>query len=61
LLQLEIGGLPATVSFAGLTPGLTGLYQVNAGVPENVTPGDAVPVILTVGGVKSNQVTMSVR
>ncbi len=52
--QVTIGGQPATVSFAGLAPGFIGLIQVNALVPETVTPGSAVPVILTFGG-SSNQ------
>ncbi len=45
-----IGGVPANVGFAGLTPGSTGLYQVNAVVPSGVTPGDSVPVVLTAAG-----------
>src|SRR5262249_30368320 len=32
-VTLTIGGVAANVFFAGLTPGLTGLYQINAVVP----------------------------
>jgi uncharacterized protein (TIGR03437 family) len=42
-----IGGVPATVLFSGLTATLTALYQVNVQVPAGVTPGSAVPVVIT--------------
>ena len=42
-----IGGVPAKVLFSGLTATLTALYQVNVQVPSGVTPGNAVPVIIT--------------
>jgi uncharacterized protein (TIGR03437 family) len=58
---VSIGGLLATVSFAGLAPGYAGLYQVNAQVPAGVTPGDAVPVIITQGGASTNTATLAVR
>jgi uncharacterized protein (TIGR03437 family) len=35
-----IGGVQATVGFAGLSPGLVGLYQLNITVPTGVTAGD---------------------
>jgi uncharacterized protein (TIGR03437 family) len=35
-----IGGVKATVSYAGLAPQLAGLYQINLTVPAGVTPGD---------------------
>ena len=47
---VEIGGVPATVTFAGLT--LTGLYQINVVVPASAPDGD-VPVTVTVGGYTS--------
>ncbi len=56
-----IGGVSAPVSFAGLSPGYIGLYQVNVQVPEGVTAGDAVPVVLSFGATVSNSVTISVR
>jgi uncharacterized protein (TIGR03437 family) len=37
--QLQIGGKDALVAFAGLTPGLAGVYQVNAIVPAGLLPG----------------------
>jgi uncharacterized protein (TIGR03437 family) len=51
-VTVTIAGLPATVSFAGAAPGLTGIYQVNAVVPTNV-PSGAVPVVLTTLGSSS--------
>ena len=60
-VSLTIGGRPAQVQFAGLTPDSTGLYQVNALVPDGVTPGDTVQVLLTVAGQPSPQVTIAVR
>ena len=38
-----------------------GLYQVNAQIPQSVSPGAAVAVVLTAGGVASNQVTIAVQ
>ena len=60
-VTLTIGGVPATVSFAGLTPGQTGLYQVNAVVPSGVAAGDSVPVVMTAAGQSSAPVFISVR
>ena len=61
-VSVEIGGIQATVLFAGLTPGLAGLYQINAIVPENAPSGDAVPVLITSGGeITSPEVTMAIR
>ena len=57
---VTIGGVPATVIFSGLAPGFVGLNQVNVQVPDGVTPGDAVPLVLTQGGVVSNTATIAV-
>ncbi len=60
-----IGAQPATVTFSGLAPGFVGLYQVNVTVPQNAPSGDAVPLVLTVGGaasnIVSNMVTLAVQ
>jgi len=59
-VSVTIGGLSAPVDFAGLAPGFTGLYQVNAKVPAGVAAGNA-PVILTVAGQSSTPVTLPVQ
>jgi uncharacterized protein (TIGR03437 family) len=60
-VTVTIGGRPATVSFAGLAPGMVALYQVNAAVPAGVMPGNAVPVVITQGGFTSNTATIAVK
>lgn len=47
-----IGGQPALVTFAGLTPGLVALGQVNLQIP-NLAPGQY-PVVISFGSVPSN-------
>ncbi len=59
-IQLTIGGLPAKIKFAGLTPGSAGLYQINCEVPEGIQAGVA-QVVITVAGIDSPPVTMSVE
>ncbi|HEV2688541.1 MAG TPA: BACON domain-containing carbohydrate-binding protein, partial [Bryobacteraceae bacterium] len=56
-----IGDMDAKVLFAGLTPGFTGLYQVNLVIPGGVTPSDSAPLVLTVAGQVSQPVTLAVR
>jgi uncharacterized protein (TIGR03437 family) len=58
---VTIGGIVAHVSFSGLVPGTVGLYQVNVQVPTGAPVGNAVPVILSIGGVTSNTVTIAVQ
>jgi adhesin/invasin len=59
-VQVTIGGLPANVSFAGLTPGLSGTTQVNAQIPSGLAAGDQ-PVFVTVNGVPSNAGLITVK
>jgi uncharacterized protein (TIGR03437 family) len=54
-----IGGVPATVSFSGLTPGFTGLYQVNVQVPANAAPNSLITIY--VGGQSGPAVPLSVK
>ncbi len=51
--QISVGGIPATVMYAGLAPNYTGLYQFNVVVPA-VATGTA-PVTFTVGGTAGAQ------
>ncbi len=37
---MTIGGATSTVQYAGLAPGLVGIYQFNVIVPQNLTTGD---------------------
>ncbi|HXE74299.1 MAG TPA: hypothetical protein VNN18_01505 [Candidatus Xenobia bacterium] len=59
--QVTIGGVPATVLFSGLAPPYVGLYVVTLQVPTGTPTGNAVPVVLTIGGISSNTVTIAVE
>jgi len=52
LPTVTVGGLPATVIGAALSPGLAGVYQVAIQLPDNVPAGD-VEVRATIGGQQS--------
>jgi len=56
-----IGDKPAKVLFAGLAPGFAGLYQVNAIVPQGITAGPNVPVIISAGGLASPPVAVPIQ
>jgi beta-glucosidase len=58
---VTIGDVPAQVLWSGLAPGSVGLYQVNVQVPANSPTGNAVPVILSIGGATSNTVEIAVQ
>ena len=62
-VTVQIGGIAATVSYAGAAPGLMpGVFQINAQVPENVAPGNNVPVAVKIGSATiQSGVTMAVQ
>jgi uncharacterized protein (TIGR03437 family) len=65
-VAVTIGGLPvpaAQIVYSGAAPGsVEGLTQIDAYIPQNVTPGPAVPVVVTIGGVASQPgITVSVN
>jgi uncharacterized protein (TIGR03437 family) len=62
-IVVRIAGVEAAVSYAGAAPGIVnGVVQINAKVPENVAPGAAVPIDLTIGGISGLAgVTIAVR
>ncbi len=60
-LTATIGGVPAKVTFSGMTPGSTGLYQVNLVVPAGVANNNASPLQLSIAGQQSAIVTMAVQ
>jgi uncharacterized protein (TIGR03437 family) len=59
-VSVTVGGVDAAVVYQGLAPGFVALYQVNIIVPGGVTPGDAVPIVITQNGVSSNSETPAV-
>jgi uncharacterized protein (TIGR03437 family) len=60
-VSITIGGIAATVIYAGLTPGFPGLYQVNAIVPLGAGTGAQIPVVLSAAGQTSPPVWISLR
>ncbi len=58
---VTIGGITAPVLFSGLLPTGIGYYQINVQVPDGVSSGNSVPVILSIGGITSNTVTIAVQ
>jgi uncharacterized protein (TIGR03437 family) len=58
---VTIGGAAAKVTYSGLAPGFAGLYQVNALVPEDAPSGNSVDLVMSMGGVKSNTVTIAIQ
>lgn len=57
---VRLNGVPVTVSFSGLAPGLVGVYQVNVIVPADAEPGSAIEVDIEIGGVRSRALTVAV-
>ena len=54
-----IGNAPASVAYAGLVPGLVGVYQFNIVVPQNVQAGDQV-IQTTLAGKANTLQTLSI-
>ncbi len=59
-VSATIGTQNAQVLFAGLTPGLVGVLQVNVTVPAGTTTG-SYPLTITVGGQASNSAPINVK
>ena len=62
-VTVTIGGVAATVAYAGSAPGLvSGVLQVNVVVPAGAPSGASVPVVLTIGTSTTQQnVTIAVQ
>jgi len=58
--SLSLGNRPAEVLFAGLAPGLAGVFQVNFRVPAGVASGSQ-PLVLTSGALASPVLVVPVR
>ena len=59
-MQVQFGGILVTPSFAGLTPGFAGLYQVNVQVPAGLPSGRQNMRIMA-RGIPSNTVSLAIR
>ena len=58
-VEVTVDGQPAQVTFAGLTPGGVGLYQINFVVPQNAKTGK-LDVVITENGFPANATTLIV-
>lgn len=58
---ITIGGVPATVLFSGLAPGSIGGYQVDVLVSSGSAWGASVRAVISLGGITSNTVTITVQ
>ena len=53
-VSATIGGIPAHVQYAGLTPGsVAGSLMIQVQVPINAPPGSNIPIQITIGNVRS--------
>ncbi|MBZ5618430.1 MAG: PQQ-dependent sugar dehydrogenase [Acidobacteriia bacterium] len=59
-VQVTLAGLACEVEYAGLAPGLVGVYQVNFRVPANA-PGGSGDLVVTAGSAKSPAVKVPVQ
>jgi len=59
-VQVSIAGLPCDVQYAGLAPGLVGVYQVNFRVAATLPSGPQ-DLVITTGSASSPPVKVSIR
>jgi uncharacterized protein (TIGR03437 family) len=60
-VQFRFGNAAAQVSYAGLTPGLVGLYQFNVAVPADAPSGDVELQVTQAGKMIAQKLFISVR
>jgi uncharacterized protein (TIGR03437 family) len=60
-VTLTIGTITVPVSSASLVPGHPGIYLVQATLPNRITPGDGIPLAISVLGQSSSPINVSVR
>jgi uncharacterized protein (TIGR03437 family) len=58
---VTIGGVATPVLFSGIAPGFAGLYQINVQVPAGITPGDDVPIAVSMPNGVSDSATIAVH
>jgi uncharacterized protein (TIGR03437 family) len=57
-VSATVGGVTAEVQFAGLAPNFPGVAQINLKIPQ--LSSGVYPVLVTIGGVVSNAVQLTV-
>jgi uncharacterized protein (TIGR03437 family) len=60
-VQVTVGGLPATVTYAGAQSQFPGLDQVNISLPSALAGSGNAAVVLTASGIAANTVYVSIR
>ncbi len=60
-VKVQLGNQELTPFYAGATPGIPGLYQVNVIIPAPTPPGLAVPLFLKQGASNSNSVPLAIQ
>ena len=58
---VTVGAEPCAVTYAGVAPGFPGLNQINCQIASTVAASSTAPVLVTVGGRASNQVTLAIE
>jgi uncharacterized protein (TIGR03437 family) len=63
MVTATIGGVPAYVQYAGGVASLVaGVIQINLQVPQGVTPGNSVPILINIGGATTQSgVTIAIQ
>ena len=59
-VTITVGGVPATVLFAGITSSAPGVTQIDFTVPAGTPVGPGMPVIVTVGSVPATPLTLTI-
>ena len=59
-VTVTLNGANVPVAFAGLTPGLVGLYQINLQIPSGAPSGD-LPLVVSQAGATSNTALLAIH
>ena len=60
-VSVILNGASGPATFAGLSPGSVGMFQVNFQIPESAPVGNAITLAVSVGGTISNAVTIAIE
>jgi uncharacterized protein (TIGR03437 family) len=61
LPSVTVGSAAASASFAGLTPGMVGLVQINIQLPSAYPAGSSLPLVVSFAGAASPAVNLAVQ